>query len=36
MEIYNVEEPKLGIILYRNAISEDLNIPETLESVLAE
>jgi hypothetical protein len=34
MEIYNIEEPKLGIILYRNAIPEDLNIPERLESVL--
>jgi hypothetical protein len=34
MEIYNVEEPKLGIILYRNAIPEDLNIPERLESTL--
>lgn len=34
MEIYNVEEPKLGIILYRNAIPEDLNIPQRLESVL--
>jgi predicted 2-oxoglutarate/Fe(II)-dependent dioxygenase YbiX len=34
MEIYNVEDPKLGIILYRDAISEHLNIPERLETVL--
>lgn len=34
MEIYNVEDPKLGIILYRDAIPEDINIPERLETVL--
>jgi len=34
MEIYNIEEPKLGIILYRKAIPDDLNIPERLESTL--
>jgi predicted 2-oxoglutarate/Fe(II)-dependent dioxygenase YbiX len=34
MEIYNVEDPKLGIILYRDAIPEDINIPERLEIVL--
>lgn len=35
MEIYNVEEPKLGIILYRNAIPEDLSIVERLETSLS-
>lgn len=34
MEIFNIEEPKLGIILYRNAIAEDLNIPNRLEETL--
>jgi predicted 2-oxoglutarate/Fe(II)-dependent dioxygenase YbiX len=34
MEIYNVEDPKLGIILYRDAIPEDINIPKRLETVL--
>ena len=34
MEIYNVEDPKFGIILYRNAIPEDINIPERLDTVL--
>jgi hypothetical protein len=34
MEIYNVEDPKLGIILYRDTIPEDSNIPERLEAVL--
>jgi predicted 2-oxoglutarate/Fe(II)-dependent dioxygenase YbiX len=34
MEIYNVEDPKLGIILYREAISDDLNIPDRLEQSL--
>lgn len=35
MEIYNVEDPKLGIILYRNAIPDDLNIPQRLEETLS-
>ncbi len=34
MEIYNVEDPKFGIILYREAISDNLNIPQRLEKVL--
>lgn len=34
MEIYNVEEPKLGIILYRNAIPEQLNLISRLESTI--
>lgn len=34
MEIFNIEEPKLGIILYRNAIPEDLDIPNRLEKTL--
>ena len=34
MEIFNVEEPKLGIILYRNAIPENTNIPKRLEDTL--
>jgi len=34
MEIYNVEEPKLGIILYRNAVPENFNLPERLEASL--
>jgi len=34
MEIYNVEDPKFGIILYRKAISDDLNIPQRLEEIL--
>jgi len=34
MEIYNVEDPKFGIILYRKAVSTDLNIPERLETCL--
>lgn len=34
MEIYNVEEPKLGIILYRNAIDKELNLVSRLESTI--
>jgi hypothetical protein len=34
MEIYNVEEPKLGVILYRNAIPNELNLTSRLESTL--
>jgi hypothetical protein len=34
LEIFNIEEPKLGIILYRNAIPEDLDIPNRLEKTL--
>lgn len=34
MEIYNVEEPKLGIILYRNTEIKNLNIPNRLEDSL--
>ena len=34
MEIYNIEDPKLGIILYRNAISEEVQVPQRLESTL--
>lgn len=35
LEIYNVDDPKLGIILYRKSIPEELNIPERLETALA-
>jgi hypothetical protein len=34
VEIYNVEDPKFGIILYRNVMSEDLNIINRLEETL--
>lgn len=34
MKIYNVEEPKLGIILYRETGIEDLEIPNRLEKTL--
>ena len=34
MEIYNIEEPKLGIILYRKTGIEELNIPVRLENTL--
>lgn len=34
MEIFNIDEPKLGIILYRGAIPDELNIPNRLEEVL--
>lgn len=34
MEIFNVDDPKLGIILYRNAVAEDLDIPNRLEKTL--
>lgn len=34
MEFYHVSDPKLGIFLYRNAISRDLNIPERLEATI--
>lgn len=36
MEIYNVEEPKLGVILYRKAIPDDLDIPNRLEKTLTD
>jgi hypothetical protein len=35
MEIYNVEESKLGIILYRNAIPDEFDIPARLEETIA-
>jgi len=34
MQVYNVEEPKLGIILYRETGVEDLSIPSRLEETL--
>lgn len=34
MKIFNVEEPKLGIILYRDTKIDEINIPERLENVL--
>jgi len=34
MEYYHVGDPKLGINLYRNAIPENLNIPERLEKTI--
>lgn len=34
MEVYNVEEPKLGIILYRNTEIDALDIPNRLEKCL--
>ena len=34
MEIYNVEDPKFGIILYRDVMSEDLNLIDRLEETL--
>jgi hypothetical protein len=34
MEIYNVDDPKFGILLYRGAISDDLNLVERLEETL--
>jgi len=34
LEIFNIEEPKLGIILYRGAIPEEVNIPKRLEDTL--
>jgi len=34
MEIYNVDDPKFGILLYRDAISDELNLIERLEKTL--
>jgi hypothetical protein len=34
METYNVEDPKLGIILYRNAIPDDIKVIDRLEETL--
>ena len=34
MEIYNVDDPKFGIILYRNAIPDELNLTQRLEESL--
>lgn len=36
MEIFNIEEPKLGIILYRDAIPEGVKIPQRLEDTLVD
>ena len=36
MKIYNVEEPKLGIILYRDTKIDEMNIPDRLEQTIGE
>lgn len=34
MEVYNVDDPKLGIILYREAVPDNFDIPKRLEDTL--
>jgi hypothetical protein len=36
LEIFNVDDPKLGIILYRNAVPDSISIPKRLEETLTD